>query len=305
MTPRGGTVIRDKPSSGGQAPVVDPDRLACLRALAQKILWLSTWTIHHAREPRAAEPGPPQGGRPPGLVGLGDRHHDRALPRRAAAGGPGGGQAAREPRLPRDPVPLRQAVARAARALPRPRGRAGLPVAHEGSGRGRLLDGLGRAGRGAVAVRRACAGLRPAPRPHATRRAARTDGRDRRRRRVRRGQRLRGDARGLEARRPQRLVDRRLQPAKPRQPEREGSRADRVSPPLPPGARARAGFAPPAPRPARDEFLLVWWAANRIGAVEVSVNNAYKGYFLAHHCRIGAQSPTGGRSCASPERSGS
>jgi len=57
--------------------------------------------------------------------------------------------------------------------------------------------------------------------------------------------------------------------------------------------------------PTSIEFLLVWWAANRIGAVEVSVNNAYKGYFLAHHCRIGAQSPTGGRSCASSERSGS
>jgi crotonobetaine/carnitine-CoA ligase len=30
------------------------------------------------------------------------------------------------------------------------------------------------------------------------------------------------------------------------------------------------------------EYLLVWLAVNRIGAVEVSVNNAYKGYFLEH-----------------------
>ena len=30
------------------------------------------------------------------------------------------------------------------------------------------------------------------------------------------------------------------------------------------------------------EFLLVWWAANRIGAIEVSVSTAYKGYFLEH-----------------------
>lgn len=30
------------------------------------------------------------------------------------------------------------------------------------------------------------------------------------------------------------------------------------------------------------EFMLVWWAANRIGAIEVSVNPAYKGYFLEH-----------------------
>jgi len=34
--------------------------------------------------------------------------------------------------------------------------------------------------------------------------------------------------------------------------------------------------------PTSIEFLLVWWAANRIGAIEVSVNNAYKGYFLEH-----------------------
>ncbi|MFQ5829538.1 MAG: AMP-binding protein [Candidatus Methylomirabilia bacterium] len=30
------------------------------------------------------------------------------------------------------------------------------------------------------------------------------------------------------------------------------------------------------------EFMLAWWAANRIGAIEVSVNTAYKGYFLEH-----------------------
>ncbi|MBI2162271.1 MAG: AMP-binding protein [Candidatus Rokubacteria bacterium] len=30
------------------------------------------------------------------------------------------------------------------------------------------------------------------------------------------------------------------------------------------------------------EFMLLWWAANRLGAIEVSVNTAYKGYFLEH-----------------------
>ncbi|MBI4608259.1 MAG: AMP-binding protein [Candidatus Rokubacteria bacterium] len=30
------------------------------------------------------------------------------------------------------------------------------------------------------------------------------------------------------------------------------------------------------------DYMLTWWAANRIGAVEVSVNTAYKGYFLEH-----------------------
>jgi pyruvate dehydrogenase complex dehydrogenase (E1) component len=52
MTPRGRTVLREKPRAGGHAPVIDPDRLACLRALGQKILWLSTWTIHHANHVR-------------------------------------------------------------------------------------------------------------------------------------------------------------------------------------------------------------------------------------------------------------
>ncbi len=30
------------------------------------------------------------------------------------------------------------------------------------------------------------------------------------------------------------------------------------------------------------EFLLAWWAVNRLGAIEVPVNAAYKGYFLEH-----------------------
>jgi crotonobetaine/carnitine-CoA ligase len=30
------------------------------------------------------------------------------------------------------------------------------------------------------------------------------------------------------------------------------------------------------------EFLLVWWALNRLGAIEVPINHAYKGYFLEH-----------------------
>jgi crotonobetaine/carnitine-CoA ligase len=30
------------------------------------------------------------------------------------------------------------------------------------------------------------------------------------------------------------------------------------------------------------EYLYVWWAANKLGAIEVPVNNAYKGYFLEH-----------------------
>jgi len=42
VTPRGQTALRETPGGGGQMPVIDPDRLACLRALGQKILWLAT-----------------------------------------------------------------------------------------------------------------------------------------------------------------------------------------------------------------------------------------------------------------------
>jgi crotonobetaine/carnitine-CoA ligase len=34
--------------------------------------------------------------------------------------------------------------------------------------------------------------------------------------------------------------------------------------------------------PSAIEVLLVWWAANRLGAIAVPVNSAYKGYFLEH-----------------------
>ena len=57
MTARDATAIHDDPSAVGRAPVIDPDRLACLRALARKLLWLSTWTIHHANHVRPRRDG--------------------------------------------------------------------------------------------------------------------------------------------------------------------------------------------------------------------------------------------------------
>jgi len=56
------TAIHEDPSAVGRAPVIDPDRLACLRALAQKLLWLSTWTIHHANHVRPRRDGLKVGG---------------------------------------------------------------------------------------------------------------------------------------------------------------------------------------------------------------------------------------------------
>ena len=40
------------PDDEGPLPLRDSDRLTYLRALEQKILWLSTWIIHHANQVR-------------------------------------------------------------------------------------------------------------------------------------------------------------------------------------------------------------------------------------------------------------
>ena len=175
---------------------------------------------HPQRQPSARERRRPEGRRPPGLVGLARHHHDRALFRRAAAGRPRRGQAARLADLPRHPISARQADARTAGGFPRLQGRAELSFAHQGRRRRRFLHRLGRPRRGADFVLLADAGLRarawlgdrPPGRPHG--------GADRRRR-ARRRQHLRGDPRRLEAGPAQLLVDHRLQPPEPR---RRGAR---------------------------------------------------------------------------------
>ena len=185
-----------------------------LAALEQKVLWLACWMIHHANHVRASRDGLKVGGHQASCASVATAD-DGALFRRPAAGRPGRGQAAREPDVPRDPVPARAADPGQARAVPRLRRRAGLSVADQGHRRRRFLHGLGRARRGDDAVRVPDPGP-PARAPAAARGPAqRPDDRDRRRCRARRGQRLRGPARGLEARRPQRLVGDRLQPPEP------------------------------------------------------------------------------------------
>ena len=147
-------------------------RLAILRAIEKKLLWLSSWTIHHANHLRA-EPGQAEGRRPPGVLRLGRQHHDRAVLRRAAPRRPGRGQAAREPDLPCRHAPARPRADRAAAEFPGAGRGAVLPVAHQGPVRRRLLDRLGRPGCGDDPVRLADPGLcractawaRPASRP--------------------------------------------------------------------------------------------------------------------------------------------
>ncbi len=173
------------------------------------------------RQPSPREPGRPQGRRTPGVIGFACYGDDRALLRHAPPRGPGGGEAACEPGVPRHPVPPRQPDPREAREFPWLQGRAELPLAHQGRRRRRLLDRLGRARRGADAVRLAGAGL--CPRPWRRRRAPRgPHGGAGRRRRDGRGQHLRGAARRLEARHPQHLVGGRLQPPEPRRGDPRG-----------------------------------------------------------------------------------
>ena len=199
------------------------------------------------RQPPEARARRAQGRRAPGVVFVAHRDHDGALFRRAAARGPGGGEAPRGARLPRHPVSVRAREPRTAGALPQPRRRPGLPVPHQGRRRRRFLDRLGRARRGADRVLGAGPGL---PRLQgADRRGSgcRADDRAGGRCRARRGQRLRGAAGELEARRAQPLVGGRLQPPEPRFGGlRPAVRAHRRVVPLGRLAGADAQIRPPA-----------------------------------------------------------
>ena len=162
------------------------------------------------------QPHPPQGGRDqdrraPGLLGLDGVDPDGAVFHRAAAAGPGGGQAPCLADLPRHAVPDGQPVAREDGELPGLWRRPVLSLAHQGRGRRGFLDRLGRPGGGGHGLRLAdpglCGGqaLGGGPAHGADDRA---DGR----RRTGRGQHLRMPAGRLEARSAQLLVGDRLQP---------------------------------------------------------------------------------------------
>ena len=169
------------------------------------------------RQPHPAEDRRPQGRRPPGVVGVDGDADDGALLRRAPAVGPRRRQAAREPGLSRHPVPA--SAARRASKLERFRAFGG---AQSYPSRTKDADDVdfstGSVGLG-VAMTSFAALVQDYLRAKGlvdASRAAGPDDRAARRRRVRRRQRLRGDARRLEARHPQRLVDHRLQPPEPR-----------------------------------------------------------------------------------------
>ena len=56
------TALGNRFSSAVQAAPTDSRRLACLRALERKVLWLSTWMIHNANHLRPSRDGLKVGG---------------------------------------------------------------------------------------------------------------------------------------------------------------------------------------------------------------------------------------------------
>ena len=194
---------------------VPAEKLALLRALEKKVLWLSTWMIHNANHLRPSRDGLKVGGHQASSSSVATlmtalyldvlRPQDRVAVKPHAA-----------------PVfhALQYLLGHQTRdKLERFRAFGGAQAYPSRSKDGdyrRFFDGLGRAwGRG-DAVRVAGAGLLAASRDGAERRAARPDDRAGRRRGTRRGQHLRGVVRGLEARCPQSVVDHRLQPSESR-----------------------------------------------------------------------------------------
>ena len=185
-----------------------------LSACERKVLWLASWTIHHANHLRDNVDGLKVGGHQASSASVAAimtalyfhtlRPADRVAVKPHAA-----------PIYHAIQYLLGRQTPREAGRLPRLQRGAILSVAHQGQRRRRFLDRFGGLGRGADAVFLAGAGLCPrawlGPRS-----PGRPHDRAPRRRRARRRQHLRGAARGLEAGRSQLLVDRRLQPAKPR-----------------------------------------------------------------------------------------
>ena len=144
---------RPRNAACGQA-----DKLACLAALERKVLWLSTWMIHNANHLRPSRDGLKVGGHQASSASVATlmtalyldvmRPQDRVAVKPHAA-----------PVFHALQYLLGQQTPRQARAVPRARRGAVLPVAHQGRRHRRFLDRLGRARGRHHAVRLAGAGL--------------------------------------------------------------------------------------------------------------------------------------------------
>ncbi len=129
---------------GQEKPQISNERLEILSELDRKVHWLSAWTIHNANHLRDNRDGLKVGGHQASSASsatiLSALYLGVLRPER-----PRGRETPCESRLPRHPVPHGQAKPRSAGEFPRLWRRAILSVAHQGRGRRRFLDGLGRA----------------------------------------------------------------------------------------------------------------------------------------------------------------
>ena len=192
--------------------------IEALKILDERLRWLSAWTIHHANHVRESADGLKVGGHQAScasMTAIMAALYFHALgPNDRVAVKPHAG-----PVLHAIHYLLGTQIARGAGEFPRLRRRAILSEPDQGQDPGRLLDRLGRPRRRDHALRQPRAGL-----SHRARLAGRAGPRPLRRAdrrcRARRRQYLRSDHRGRQARRPQPVVDRRLQPPEPRRDQR-------------------------------------------------------------------------------------
>ena len=140
-------------------------RLACLAALEKKVLWLAVWMIHHANHIRPKRDGLKVGGHQASSASSATlmtalyfdvlRAEDRVAVKPHAS-----------PVYHAIQYLLGRQSREQARALPRARRRAVVPVAHQGRRRCGFLDRVGGAGRRDDQFRRADAGLSRQQRAH-------------------------------------------------------------------------------------------------------------------------------------------
>ena len=152
------SLVRDLPIK--DLPIKD---LAILAELERKVLWLATWTIHHANHLRENNDGLKVGGHQASSASLATimtalyfhslRPQDRVAVKPHAA-----------PNFHAIQYLLGRQTPCKTRRFSRLQGRAILSVAHQGHRRRRFLHRLGGLGRGADAVLVAGSGLRARPR---------------------------------------------------------------------------------------------------------------------------------------------
>ena len=154
--------VPDSPRPARRAGERAPDRFEVLRELERKVLWLASWTIHHANHVRPSQDGLKVGGHQASsasVVALMTALYFAVLRP--------GDRIAVKPHASPAFHAIQYLFGRQTREnlerFPRLRRRAGLSLAHQGRGRRRLLDRFGGAGGGRDAVREHRQGLHSAP----------------------------------------------------------------------------------------------------------------------------------------------